>query len=315
MQSPARARYSPLASTAGSGDGCCAVAILSVAPTNRDEAARAVSCFFKVRGMCTIPSVRLAAARKRHQKTAARRERRIGGRRTRCEKGRDGFHIVFRQQAGDNLHAIRRSGGACAISPSPELRADVAGAQAEQARYCRLQSAEGRTVASRTRRDAVLRVAIFDQRFASRQNFVAHCGDRRRWKWRPQRREMFGNLFQIGVGEKIQQVVHRRVFAAPVPECDQLVVEITRRLSREPREIDVAGALALSAVARRAGENAGRHGVGCAIGRLRLRSAKRKRDQNKKSENKSTASRHRYNPSSTSPEFRTLRKEEQRNAG
>ena len=95
---------------------------------------------------------------------------------------------------------------------------------------------------------------------------VGNAGAR---EWRPQRGKMFGHLLEVGVGQKIQQIVHRRIFAAPVPERDQLIVEVACRLSRQPRKIHVAGPLTLRAVAGGAGE----HARGHRVGRLRRRSA------------------------------------------
>ena len=51
---------------------------------------------------------------------------------------------------------------------------------------------------------------------------------------------MLCDLLQIGVGEKFQQIVHRRVSAPRVLERDQLVIEVARRLAGKPREIIVA---------------------------------------------------------------------------
>jgi len=93
---------------------------------------------------------------------------------------------------------------------------------------------------------------------------------------------MFRYLLQIGVGEKLQEIVHRRIFASPVAERHQLVVEIAGGLARKPREIHVAGALALGAVARGAGEHARGHGIGRALSGLRLRGRAGKRDRCKK---------------------------------
>ena len=53
---------------------------------------------------------------------------------TRRQKGRDGLDVVFGQEAGDDLHAVGRRRGPRAVAPAAELRADVAGAQAEQTR-------------------------------------------------------------------------------------------------------------------------------------------------------------------------------------
>src|SRR6185369_600124 len=133
MQSPARARYSPLASKAASCAGAGEV------PAHSNDTRKAGSRAFKVLGICTIsPSVRLAAAGKRHRQAAAPGKGRVRWRRTRRQEGRNGLDVVFGQKACDDLHAVRRGGGAGAVTPAAELRADVTGAQAEQPGYRRL---------------------------------------------------------------------------------------------------------------------------------------------------------------------------------
>src|SRR4051812_14682058 len=189
MQSPARARYSPFASSAGSAGCCCATA--GAAPTSADVASAAKS-ILRVFGICAIPSVRLAAARQRHRQAAAPGKRRVRRRRARRQKVRNRPDVVFGQKAGNDLHAIGGDGGTRAISPGPELAADIAGAQAEQARYRRLHAAEGRIVASGARRDAALWIALGGKRFAARQNFIADGGNGGGRKRRPQRRKVLG---------------------------------------------------------------------------------------------------------------------------
>jgi hypothetical protein len=107
---------------------------------------------------------------------------------------------------------------------------------------------------------------------------------------------MFGHLLEVGVGQKIQQIVHRRIFAAPVPERDQLIVEVACRLSRQPRKIHVAGALTFRAVTRGAGEHARGHGVGRLRGGL-LAQRRRKHDRSKQGECRRESMRHRDAPS------------------
>ena len=110
---------------------------------------------------------------------------------------------------------------------------------------------------------------------------------------------MLGDLLQVVVGQKFQQVIHRRVSAPPVPERHQLVVEITRRLSRQPRKIDIAGALALRTVARRAGENARGHGIRRALLRPRRGGKKWQRKDNEKRWDWTQMTGHRCGPNST----------------
>ncbi|MEI9982657.1 MAG: hypothetical protein WDN69_05275 [Aliidongia sp.] len=76
---------------------------------------------------------------------------------------------------------------------------------------------------------------------------------------------------QIGVGQIFEQVVHRRIFPTPVAKGDELIIEISGRLSGEPREIVVIRALALRTVARTAGQHTRRH----CIGRMLVRGRRR----------------------------------------
>src|SRR6185436_3613319 len=219
------------------------------------------------------PSVRLAAADNRHWQAAALGKGRVSWRRSRRQKGRNGLDVIFGQKACNDLHAVRRSGGPCAVAPAAELRADVTGAQTQQARYRGLHATEGRAVAAGAGRNAALRIAVDGNRFAAREDVLADGGNGGRREWRAQRGKMFGHLLEVGIGQKIQQIIHRRIFAASVPECDELIVEVACRLSRQPRKIHVAGPLTLRAVTRSAGEYARGHGVRRLWGGLRLERA------------------------------------------
>src|SRR6185369_2066075 len=128
MQSPARARYSPFASVAASGVFCCAIAVVA-----NSVAANATIDPFRVRGIFTLPSSRLAAAFKRHGQAPARRKGRILRRRTRGKIGGDRLDVVFAQEPRYELHAVGHGGRARAVAPAAKLPADVGGTQAEQA--------------------------------------------------------------------------------------------------------------------------------------------------------------------------------------
>src|SRR5689334_3866934 len=119
MQSPARARYSPFARAAASGVVCCAIAVVA-----NKAAASTMTNFFRVSGIVTLPSPRLAAAFKRHRQAPARRKGRVLRRRTRGKIGGYCLYVVFGQQACDDLHAIGRGGRACAVAPATKLRTD-----------------------------------------------------------------------------------------------------------------------------------------------------------------------------------------------
>ena len=75
--------------------------------------------------------------------------------------------------------------------------------------------------------------------------------------------KIFRKLSQIIIGQIGEQIVHRRIFAPAGFEGFQLVVEISGRLARKPREIGVVRALPFNAMAGRAGLDALRH-----IGRI-----------------------------------------------
>lgn len=68
--------------------------------------------------------------------------------------------------------------------------------------------------------------------------------------------------------EIFEQVVHRRVLPPAVLEREKLIVEIAGRFSGETRKVDVAGTLALFAVARGARLHAGRHRIWWLAGTL-----------------------------------------------
>ena len=109
-----------------------------------------------------------------------------------------------------------------------------------------------------------------DQQFAARQDFTADGRRRRRRKsGNAERGKVFRHLLQIRVRKKLQEIVHRRVFAPAVRERHELIVEIAGGLARKPREIDVAGALALRAMTGRAGQHARSHRIGRAFLTLR----------------------------------------------
>jgi hypothetical protein len=110
---------------------------------------------------------------------------------------------------------------------------------------------------------------------------------------------MFGHLLEVGVGQKIQQIVHRRIFAAPVPERHQLIIEVACRLSRQPRKIHVARPLAIRAVTRSAGKYPRSHRIGRLRGGLRSRHTQRKRDRSEQAEDRQNSMRHRVGPIST----------------
>ncbi len=123
---------------------------------------------------------------------------------------------------------------------------------------------------------------------------------------RPQRSKIFGDVLEIGVGQKFQQIVHRRISAPPVPECHQLVIEIAGGFAGQPREIDVAGALALRAVARSTAQHPRRHRVRRLFGRnhagnggLCMGRAQLQRDQQKTRQHQLKNQFHRKRPSST----------------
>src|ERR1700732_5469820 len=99
-------------------------------------------------------------------------------------------------------------------------------------------------------------MAVGRQRFSAGQDRVAGDGRCRRWKWRLLGSEIVRHRLEVGVRQKLEKVVHRRIFAPPLPKRDQLIVEVAGWLAREPREIIVFGALTLIAVAWRACQNA-----------------------------------------------------------
>ena len=157
--------------------------------------------------------------------------------------------------AGDDLHAVGRDGRAVAVAPGAQLRGDVVGAQAEQTWDCRLLAGEMRPMTIGAGGNLALGVALGDKRLAQRQHILGGLGHILR-QWRVLAGEIVGNGMQIGVRHELQQIVHRRIFAAAVAEGDELIEQIAGRLARQPRKIIVIGALAVVAMARRAAEHA-----------------------------------------------------------
>ena len=81
---------------------------------------------------------------------------------------------------------------------------------------------------------------------------------------------MLRHLHQVGIGQRGNQLRHQRVVALAFTKVDQLVVQITRRLARQPRVIAIRCSAPLWAVAGRASQRALRHvvfeaggGAGC----------------------------------------------------
>jgi hypothetical protein len=86
--------------------------------------------------------------------------------------------------------------------------------------------------------------------------------------------KIFRHRLQIRIGQKFQQVVHRRIFAPAAAEGEELIVEVAGRLAGKTRKIDVAGAFTLVAMTGRAGFHPRRHGIRRLVGRLRGRAIK-----------------------------------------
>jgi hypothetical protein len=73
--------------------------------------------------------------------------------------------------------------------------------------------------------------------------------------------EVGGDLAQVGVVERRQQIRHQRIGAPAVAEVQQLVEQVARGLAGDARVVAVGRGPALGAVAAGAGEQALRHGV------------------------------------------------------
>jgi hypothetical protein len=206
-------------------------------------------------------SLRFAAARKR--KWPASLLRRDGVRRTgkRSKVGRDRFHVIFGQSRRDHLHAIRLERASGPVAKPAQLCADIGGAQSEQARYAGLHARKLGSMTACAGRNLPRGCTAGRDRLALPQHILAHFGNRRRLIGRMLRGKVLRDFRKILIRQIGQQVIHRRIMTPSIFEGFELVVEIAGRFAGETREIDVLGAFALCAVARRAGKCAGRHRV------------------------------------------------------
>jgi len=160
-----------------------------------------------------------------------------------------------------------------------KLRADVAGLEPHQPRYGRLHAGEGRSVAAGAGRDAVIRVSPQDERLAPVQQSLADIGHVAGKQRRALYGEVLGHVLQIAVRLKLQQVIHRRVPSPAVPEGDELIEQVARRLACQagkyvllvPRPCDPWQAAHAS---RRASIVSGACKAGCAWGAAAGQNAK-----------------------------------------
>ncbi|MET4827900.1 hypothetical protein ABH972_005489 [Bradyrhizobium ottawaense] len=111
-------------------------------------------------------------------------------------------------------------------------------------------------------------IAAGGEQLALCQHVLADLARRRLRQRRMFAGKIFRHRLQIRIRQKLQQIVHGRIFAAAAAEGEQLIVEIAGGLAGKPREIDVAGAFALVAVTGRAGLDPRRHRIRRLVGRL-----------------------------------------------
>src|SRR5262249_43733040 len=152
--------------------------------------------------------------------------------------------------------------------PGAKLSGDVARAQTQQSRDARLHPGQRRTVAAPASRNLPRGIAVLDQGLTMLEDFRADIA----WSICPEgrtlAREIISDLLQIRVGQKFQQIVHRRISPPSVLEREELIVEVPGWFPGQAREIDVAGAFAPIAVAGRTGLHPSCHGVRRLAGRL-----------------------------------------------
>ena len=146
-------------------------------------------------------------------------------------------------------------------APGAELFDQVVGRQPEQPRHRRRDAGQRRAVAGAAGRDAARGVALQREPLAQAQACRVGTQWRRGRIRQVERGEVLGDLAQIGIAERCQQLGHRRVRAPAVAKRLQLVEQVAGRLAGDARVVAVARGAALLAVAAGASEHALRHRV------------------------------------------------------
>src|SRR5690606_38397719 len=123
--------------------------------------------------------------------------------------------------------------------PCGELRAQILGPQTHETGDVRREARQLLAVARTARRHTEPGIAFLDE-LASAGELVVAAGRARRRPARRLRGVVGRDLFEIGLGEVREQVLHDRVAAPPRAIVLELRVEVTGRLAGERREVDLA---------------------------------------------------------------------------
>src|SRR5215472_16522206 len=193
MQSPARARYSPLATMVWSSAYAAADR-----PARSEPATRIGSD--SVQRIRTAPlSVWFAAAAERHLQRAFWHGRRVRRNRHRSEPGRDGGDVAFGQAGRDELHAVRFGGRPDAVTKGAELSADIVRPESYEAGNRRFHPGQLGAVTSRACRHTAGLIAFGHQRAPARQHGRTDVSNRLRQRRRAQGREVVRDLLQVRI--------------------------------------------------------------------------------------------------------------------
>ncbi len=179
--------------------------------------------------------------------------------------------VLVGQLHGDRVHAIRRERVACARTPGAHLPRDIARVQTEQAGNARLLAGHARAMTRDARGNLARRIALRHEPLTGGEHRGRDVGVIGIRIGRLKIGEVLADLVQILVGQKCDQVTHRRIGTAAVAECDELIEQIVGGLAGDAREVIVIEALTLHAMTRGAGAHAlvhgRRHCAGCIAGR------------------------------------------------
>ena len=124
-------------------------------------------------------------------------------------------------------HAVGRVGAALAALPGAELGVQIVTRQAQQARHLGRHARHRTAVALNAGGHFFVAVALRYQALATAQQFGRRGG--RQWcgVGHVQTGKILRHLQQVGITQRLQQLRHQAVLAAPVAEIKQLVVQIT----------------------------------------------------------------------------------------
>src|SRR5688572_8759626 len=168
-----------------------------------------------------------------------------------AEPRRNGGDVFGRKARRDLAHAVRLESLALADAPRAHLRSDVLARESDEPRNRGLHAVRRIAMACRARRQITRGIAL-RRECSSARGYL-----RRRPCWRRIRRiealVVLADLAQVIVREVRDEVIHDRIAPLELAERDELIEEISRRLSRQARVVlRLCQSLASLTVAHRA---------------------------------------------------------------